>query len=164
MDTGRFFNQKELIQCSQLTRHQIQTLRNNCMIDPTNNPLRYSLIDVIYCRLIYRLREIYTLYQLKVMILPADVYGGDLLRRNYGLIKQVDGVINKLELLDSCSDDVIEKLQNFYCFSETKKMKHKFTEDYFDVEWCYVDLEGIRVEVIDRAYSGGVTSLTEKFV
>ena len=163
MDTGRFFNQKELLQCSQLTRHQVETLRNNRMIEPTYNPLRYSLIDVIYCRLIYRLREIYTFHQLKIMVLSADRYGGDLLRKKYGVIKLVDGLINKLKLLDSCSDEVIYKLETSYCYYETKKMKDKFTENYLDVEWCYVDLEGIRIEVIDRAYRYGVTSIAEKF-
>lgn len=163
MDTGRFFNQKELIKCSQLTRNQIQTMRNYQMIEPSYNPLRYNLMDVVYCRLVYQLREIYSLQQLKRMIFSADKYGGDLLRRKYGVIKLVDGLINKLELLDSCPDEVIDKLENSYCFSEIKKMKDKFTDEYLDVESCYVDLEGIRVEVIDRAYRYGVTSLTEKF-
>jgi len=163
MDTGRFFNQKEVINCTQLTRHQLKTLESNGLIDPNYNPLRYSLKEVVYCRMLYRLREIYSLYQLKRMVLSVDKYGVDILTKKYGVIKQVDGIINQLELLDSCPDEVIDKLQKSYCFSETKKMKDKFTEDYLDVEWCYVDLEGIRVEVIDRGYRYGVTSLTEKF-
>ena len=163
MDTGRFFNQKELINCTQLTHHQIRTLRKSDLLDPKCKPLRYSLIDVFYCRMVYRLREIYSLQQLKRMILSADRYGGDLLRKKYGVIKLVDGLINKLELLDSCSDEVIYKLETSYCYYETKKMKDKFTENYLDVEWCYVDLEGIRIEVIDRAYRYGVTSIAEKF-
>ena len=163
MDTGRFFNQKELISCSQLTHHQIRTLRNSDLISPRCNPLRYSLIDVIYSRMVYQLREIYSLQQLKRMILSADIYGIDLLRKKYGVIKEVQGVIDKLELLDSCPDEVIGKLKKSYCFSETKKMKDKFTDYYYDVETCYIDLEGIRVEVIDRAYRYEVTSIAEKF-
>ena len=93
------------------------------------------------------------------MILSASTYGGDLLTKKYGVIKG----LNKLELLDSLSKENINKLDNSYYFREIKQFKEKFTDEYVDVECCYVDLEGIRVEVIDRAYSGGVTSLTEKF-
>ncbi len=163
MDTGKFFNQKEAMNCSQLTRQQLRTLEKSGLIQPLRNPLRYTLLDVIYSRLVYRLRGLYSLQQLKSTILPANKYGGDLLSKKYGIIKQVEGSINKLELLDSCSVEVIAKLQKSYCFYETKKMKDKFTEDYNDLESCYIDLEGIRIEVIDRAYSNEVTSLSEKF-
>ncbi len=159
MDTGRFFNQKEIKNCTELTRQQLRTLEIKRFIEPRRNPLRYSLIDVIYCRLFYQLREIYSFQQLKLMILPSYEYGGDLLTKKYGFIKG----LNKLELLDSLSKENINKLEKSYYFREIKQFKDKFTDEYLDVECCYVDLEGIRVEVIDRAYSSGVTSLTEKF-
>ncbi|MGF1488293.1 MAG: hypothetical protein ACFBSE_14500 [Prochloraceae cyanobacterium] len=159
MDTGRYFSQKEVINCTQLTRQQLITLENKSFIRPRRNPLRYSLIDVIYCRLVYRLREIYSFQQLKLIVLPAYTYGDGLLKKKYGLIKG----LNQLELLDSLSKENVSKLEKSYYFCEVKQFKEKFTDQYVDIEYCYVDLEGIRVEVIDRAYISGVTSLREKF-
>lgn len=163
MDTGRFFNQKEAINCTQLTRQQLRTLEKNGLIQPIRNPLRYTLVDIVYCRLIYRLREMYSLQQLKGMLLPADRYGGDLLLKKYGIIKWVKGFIQVMQLLDSLPEEIIKKLEKSYYYIESKQLKDKFIDEHFNVDSCYVDLQGIRVETIDFGYRYAVTSIAEKF-
>lgn len=158
MDRGKYFSQLELISCSGLSRGQIKLIEKNKYIKPLLHPIRYLLVDVVYCRMIYHLREIYSFQQLKRFILSTDVYGGDLLTKRYGLIKG----FNELELLDNLPVEIIDKLEKSYYFRETKQLKDKFTDRYFEVECCYVDLEGIRVEVIDRAYRYGVSSIALK--
>ena len=163
MDTGRFFNQKEARNCTQLTRQQLRTLEKNGLIEPLRNPLRYTLVDVVYCRLIYRLRQVYSLYQLKEMLLPADRYGGALLVKKYAIIKEVKGSIFAMELLDTLPEEVVKKLEKSYYYIERKQLKDKFTNQDINVDSCYIDIQGIRVEIIDFGYRYEVTSLAEKF-
>ena len=160
MDRGKYFSQLELIRCSGFSRDQVKLVEKNKYIEPLRNPVRYVLTDVIYCRMVFHLREIYSFQQLKKLILSTDTYGGDFLIKKYGLIKG----LNELQLLDNLPLEIIDKLEKSYYFSETKQLKDKFSDRYIEVECCYIDLEGIRVEVIDRAYRYGITSMAEKFV
>lgn len=158
MDRGKYFSQLELIRCSGLSRDQIKLIEKKKYIKPLRNPIRYVWIDVVYCRMVFHLREIYSFQQLKKLILSTESYGGDLLTKKYGLIKG----LNQLELLDSLPVEIIDKLEKSYYYRETKQLKDKFGYRYIEVECCYLDLEGVRVEVIDRAYRNGVSSLAKK--
>lgn len=162
MKTGQLFNQKQLIEVSGLSQGQIRQLHKYELLERPKHPVRFRLTEAIYCRLIFWLRQYYSFQQVRQFVRPCEEYFDNLISKNFGLIEFTDNIAIELDLISSLEDLVLEKLEDAYIYREVKQIEDKY-QGSIDVNCCYVNLEAIRTELIDRAYKYNLDSIEQKF-
>lgn len=162
MKTGQLFNQKQLIDVSGLSQGQIRQLHKYELLERPKHPVRFHLTEAIYCRLIFWLRQYYSFQQVRQFIHPCEDYLNNLISKNYGLIEFTDNIAIELDLTNNIDESIKEKLEDAYIYREVKQIEDKF-QGSIDVNCCYVNLQSIRNELIDRAYDYKLDSIEQKF-
>lgn len=160
MKTGQHFNQKQLLAISGLTRNQYRQLQKYDLLDNNTDPIRYSLSEVVYCRLIVKLREHYSLQKIRKFLYSCDSYLDHLVSLDYGVIEYTKDVAEELSM-KSLKPDIIKKLKGIYIYHEKKRISD--VHGYFDIDCCYINLKEIRKELLLRAKKYELDSIEEKF-
>jgi hypothetical protein len=162
MKTGQLFNQKQLIDISGLSQGQIRQLHKYMLLDRPKNPVRFRLTEAIYCRLIYWLRQYYSFQQVKQFVYPCEKYFNDLILKKYGVIEFTNNIAIELDLTDNLENLIQKKLENTYIYREIRQIEDKY-QGSIDINICFVNLEAIRNELINRAYDYNLDSIEQKF-
>ncbi|MGL4880863.1 MAG: hypothetical protein ACRC8K_07330 [Waterburya sp.] len=160
MKTGKLFNQKQLLAISGLTRNQYRQLQKYNLLNNNTNPLRYSLSEVIYCRLIVKLREHYSLQKIRKFLYSCDTYLNNLVSLDYGVIEYKNDIAEELSMR-YFKPEIIKKIEEVYIYHEQKKIIDDCGELY--INCCYVNVKKIRKELIIRAKEYQLDSIEEKF-
>jgi len=78
-NSERPFNQRELILYSGLSQGQIKILQKHDLLESPEPLQRYTLVNIVYCRIVYRLRQFYSAQQIRNFLPHCDYFGKKLL-------------------------------------------------------------------------------------
>lgn len=138
---------KELILISGLTRGQVRYLFNRELLDRQKPPNKYHLSELIYCRIVYWLNQLYGLKKVTEFIRPRDMYLSNLVVKKYGVIEFTDDIAIELDLTDELEKEgLVEELNYKIFIAKTKEIPDKY-RGKINVNVCYLNIENIKTEV-----------------
>lgn len=140
------FTLKELLKITELEQHQIRFLFREELMIRLKPPDKYTLSDLIYCRLFYWLVQLYGKRAGKLLN-PRLEYLDWLTYRKYGEIKFTKMTSLEMTATDELEEpELAEELDRTIFLAGVKQVPDKY-QGHIEVNYCYFNLERIKEEV-----------------